>query len=966
MNNPLLHRYVTERSEAAFTELVQQYIDVVYSAALRQVNNDPIAAEDVTQAVFTDLARKAPRLVRHTSLTGWLYTSTRYLSTKVRRTEHRRVVREQEAYAMNQLLHSTAPDPAWEELRPVLDEAMHELSPADREAVLLRYFERRPIAEIGTWLGLTEDTARKRVARAIDKLRGNLAKRGITSTVGALSVVLSERTVSAAPAGMAGRLSHAAISTLGSGGGTLATFWKLLIAGGVAATVMVVAILPKFSRQTSHVAVSAPIVPAIQTAAVSARSDAVTNSAVSETPPVENTGDKLILHIVTADTGQPIPSVTVEYWWGQGDNVNDSKTLTASRFGICEVPVKRTPTTQVVLVTERDGFADTRLRWYAAREQTIPQEYTLRLARAVSIAGTVVDPDGNPVAGAKVGFGNWPDPSKDAAIETSDFEWPFWIAVTSDTQGHWQITRMAPEVIRSMSGAAQKPLYVRSAYENNPENQSKLLAGTYEFRLGRAAEVSGCVVNTNGEPVPNAKVTIGQMSDVNSRETNSDAHGGFHLAGCMPGQTLLTAEANGYAATTMPVDLKTNAGPIRITLAVGKVLRLHVVNREGNPISKAMVWLNPFSPDGANSAPVQVDFERSTDAKGNLKWSNAPNRELTFDISAAGYMRVSRVTIMPNEGERVITLPPALTISGTVRDAATGELIPSFKVIAGWQETNQPSGVVHNRWSGIDRFWLSFAGGTFHHIYDEPLRVGDSSYVFKIEAEGYAPFITRPVGLDEGDVQLDAQLRAAASTVVTVTNPDGLPAANVDVGFLSPGARLYLVPGGISRSLVHSEASVIMTDSQGHFALKPDDSVTGVVAANADGYAEATVAALASDPVIVLQPWGKLEGTVLLQKGPTTNCTLALQFGAVRRDGVSAEFGADEAQTDTAGHFLFAQVPPGTHRLVQRDQVSGPNGGGVASRLLTNVFIQSGEKTSVTVNGLYTARPRSAAHASMP
>ena len=186
MNNPLLQRYVADRSEPAFTELVRQHIDLVYSAALRQVNGDATTAQDVTQAVFTDLARKAPRLLRHLSLTGWLYTSTRYLCAKARRTEQRRVAREQEAYTMNQLLHSTDSDPAWQELRPVLDEAMHDLSADDREAVLLRFFEQRSLAEIGTRLGLTEDTARKRVARALDKLRAGLARRGITSTVAAL------------------------------------------------------------------------------------------------------------------------------------------------------------------------------------------------------------------------------------------------------------------------------------------------------------------------------------------------------------------------------------------------------------------------------------------------------------------------------------------------------------------------------------------------------------------------------------------------------------------------------------------------------------------------------------------------------------------------------------------------------------------------------------------------------------
>ena len=208
----LLRRYVAERSEPAFTELVQRHIDLVYSAALRQVGGEAPAAQDVTQAVFTDLARKAARLTRHTSLTGWLYTSTRYLAAKARRAEQRRRAREQHAHTMNQLLQSTGPDPAWDELRPVLDDVMHELSAADREAVLLRFFERRPLAEIGTRLGLSENAARMRVDRALDKLRAALAKRGVTSTATALAAVLADEAVSAAPVGLAATVSHTAFA----------------------------------------------------------------------------------------------------------------------------------------------------------------------------------------------------------------------------------------------------------------------------------------------------------------------------------------------------------------------------------------------------------------------------------------------------------------------------------------------------------------------------------------------------------------------------------------------------------------------------------------------------------------------------------------------------------------------------------------------------------------------------------
>lgn len=158
----LLRRFADDRSEAAFTELVGRYAGLVHSAAARQTGDDLAAAEDATQAVFTDLARKARRLTAHTSLTGWLYTSTRYLAANARRTEQRRRQREQEAYVMDRLLQDGGPGPDWDRLRPALDDAMHDLRDADREAVLLRFFEKRTLAEIGGCLGLDENAARMR------------------------------------------------------------------------------------------------------------------------------------------------------------------------------------------------------------------------------------------------------------------------------------------------------------------------------------------------------------------------------------------------------------------------------------------------------------------------------------------------------------------------------------------------------------------------------------------------------------------------------------------------------------------------------------------------------------------------------------------------------------------------------------------------------------------------------------
>ncbi len=224
----LLRRYADERAEDAFAEIVRRHIGLVYNAALRQTG-DASLAEDVTQVVFTDLARKAGGLAGRASIAGWLFTSARFAATKAKRGERRRQAREQEIFAMHELTHDSTAAADWERLRPVIDEALHALDARDREAVLLRFFEGRPLAEVGGKLGLSEDTARVRVARALDKLQGLLARRGITSTTAALGMAMAGQTSVAAPAGLAASVTTGALAGATAAGGVATLGWCAVV-----------------------------------------------------------------------------------------------------------------------------------------------------------------------------------------------------------------------------------------------------------------------------------------------------------------------------------------------------------------------------------------------------------------------------------------------------------------------------------------------------------------------------------------------------------------------------------------------------------------------------------------------------------------------------------------------------------------------------------------------------------------
>jgi RNA polymerase sigma factor (sigma-70 family) len=214
----LLQRYAATNSEDAFAELVRRHINLVYSAAIRQFNGDAHLAHDVTQTVLTSLARQAAPLSRRESVTGWLYTTTHFAAAKIIRGESRR--RDREEKFMRETIFENAPEADWAKIRPVLDAAMHELKDADREAILLRYFENRQFAEVGAKLGLNENTARMRVERALEKLHAILTKRGIT-TASALGAAISANAVQLAPAGLAASLTTASISAAGTGTFTL-------------------------------------------------------------------------------------------------------------------------------------------------------------------------------------------------------------------------------------------------------------------------------------------------------------------------------------------------------------------------------------------------------------------------------------------------------------------------------------------------------------------------------------------------------------------------------------------------------------------------------------------------------------------------------------------------------------------------------------------------------------------------
>ena len=170
-DSELLGLYAGEASAPAFEELVRRHLNHVFSAAMRRVNGDRALAEDVTQTVFVDFARKASRIPADMPPGGWLHRHTGFVASKMIDKERRRRSREQEAATMNATELSTANAPEWSATSPLLDAAMDTLPSSDRDAIVLRFFEDRDFRSVGEALGMSDDSAQKKVSRAMDKLR---------------------------------------------------------------------------------------------------------------------------------------------------------------------------------------------------------------------------------------------------------------------------------------------------------------------------------------------------------------------------------------------------------------------------------------------------------------------------------------------------------------------------------------------------------------------------------------------------------------------------------------------------------------------------------------------------------------------------------------------------------------------------------------------------------------------------
>ena len=565
---------------------------------------------------------------------------------------------------------------------------------------------------------------------------------------------------------------------------------------------------------------------------------------------------------------------------------------------------------------------------YVPAETAAPRDLTgsfpivcaVRLERAATVGGIVLNEAGAPVAGVEVfiELGAKPEIQDPPTIpETRDnihYE-------KTDAKGRWTC-RHAPKQLLSVRFRLIHPDYVTAIFspnttERHEENvasvsEADLLASAAIVILKRGLTVNGMVLDSSQTPIEGAEVTGADYP------VWTPADGRFSFNNFAAGQTVLTAQAKGFASQRKQIWVSNGTDAVRFELAKGNILKLQVLDAKGKPVPSAHI----SAQTGQKNAAGQWQWE--TDEQGKLVWDSAPAEEVLYSISHFGYEPARWQPLNADGREQVITLQKHLQISGHVVDFDTRTPIAAFRVIPGVLHVD------HHDWN--QTLITSGQNGT----YAIALPKLDLPHVVRVEANGYYPEMSRTFQDAEQEAVTDFALKRGELISGRVRLPDGKPASEAQAALCLEDQVPVLAEAKFTEvELGH----ISETDAQGGFLFQPQHGLKMIAVAHEQGYAEVSLGDFKKSKIIQLKPWGRIAGMLLLGTAPCTNELVQL----VRVGSFSPRFQLNRfaALTDGQGRFTFEQVPPGQHIIGHLINLQFSHG--------QTIRVVSGETTTVVL-----------------
>jgi beta-lactamase regulating signal transducer with metallopeptidase domain/protocatechuate 3,4-dioxygenase beta subunit/thiol-disulfide isomerase/thioredoxin len=628
--------------------------------------------------------------------------------------------------------------------------------------------------------------------------------------------------------------------------------------------------------------------------------------------------------VVEKGSEKPIPRATIRYYTDPGE-----LRFTTGADGHATLPWPKNPDYAIVLDAWSDDHQQKRFRYNAQgndpQRGPLPEKVKWELEKGeLEVKGRVVDEKGQPVSNVTVEIQGMRAGESALAF--------FGVTTKTDAEGRWSRHNM-PKSLSSLSGFLQHPAFEESYLGGGgfrdlvPEAK----AGTLVSKMYRGVPIRGRVLDENGRPIAGAVLAQPNRAGMGlsaSPKAVSDAQGKFEFPAAMTsgrGPTQLTSfhtvnvTARGYRPALRTLDFaKGSTEPIELEfrLRPGKTIRGRALDQSAKPVSYAWVIIDEWNGFGWEN---NAELPYVTDEEGRFVFDAAPEEPVKIRISKRGF-RGSTLIVSAADGERIWKDDRALTVDVRVKDAATGSDVKRFEIERG---RIGPDGKI--AWTaGIPKPEIGIPTSRDIHLFGRgsaSLSVDAIAWKLRVLAQGYRTLETRAIKNDEGQVRLDLKLDRlgfgeGGGPSGVVVDPGGKPLAGVEVmlSTRSQGASLQGDSWWLGQgTLAWSGAGTVITDEQGRFTFSPTNERFRLGAVHPSlGYGEIEDTDFDRTRKLVVEPWGRIEGTMLVGAEPLAGAQVNLGGDAPIMDRAQINK-YHSATTDRAGRFVFAKVAPGQY-----------------------------------------------------